>query len=272
MNHDVPGAGALDYHVCQYDGGRLLFRGPPQLVTGDTVLCLGGTETFGKFVPQPWPDRLRALTGRQVVNLGCVNAGLDAFLGDRAVLAMTRRAAVTVVQVMGVQNASNRYYTVHPRRNDRFLGPTPLLRDLFAEVDFTEFHFTRHLVTALADHDPTRFAAVLDDLRAVWLARMRGLLAQAGGWRVVLWMADHDPGDSVLRADPWGVDAVTLDALADDCDLILRVPYSARARALGGAGMAFTWLETAVAQGLPGPAAHDEVATALAAALTTRGA
>jgi hypothetical protein len=269
MNHDVPGAGALDYRICHYGASRLAFRGPPVAADGRHAVCLGGSETFGRFVPHPWPDRLAELTGLRVVNLGCNNAGIDTFLGDGDVLDHVAKASVTVVQVMGAQNLSNRYYAVHPRRNDRFLGPTPLLRHLFADVDFTEFHFTRHLVTSLAARAPDRFAVILAELRAVWLSRMQALLAQAGGRRIVLWMADHRPGDaeSALGSDPWGLDADLLAALAPDCDAIVTAVPGPRARALGSAGMVFSPLEAVAAQGLPGPATHDETAAAVAAAL-----
>ena len=201
MNHDVPGAGALDYHICHYGASRLPFRGPRQHPQGRYIVALGGTETFGRFVPRPWPDRLAALTGLQTINLGCANAGIDSFLGDPDVLAMLGGAAVTVVQVMGAQNLSNSYYSVHPRRNDRFLGPTPLMRQVFPDLDFTEFHFTRHLLSALADRAPDRFAVLQAELRRVWLTRMRDLLARAGGRRIVLWMADHPPAPSDMTAD-----------------------------------------------------------------------
>lgn len=269
MNHDVPGAGALDYHICHYGASRLAFRGPPGRAEGRFAVCLGGTETFGKCVPHPWPDRLAGLTGLPVINLGCVNAGIDAFLGDPEVLTLTKAATATVVQIMGAQNLSNRYYAVHPRRNDRFLGPTPLLRHLFANVDFTEFHFTRHLVTALANHAPDRFAAVLAELRSVWLARMRRLLAQAGGTRIVVWIADHPPqmATSAPYADPWGIDADLLAALAPDCDAIVQAVPSPQARNLRRTGMVFAPVEAIAAQGLPSPAAHDETAQAIATAL-----
>lgn len=267
MNQDVPGAGALDYHICHYGASRLVFRGPLRRPDGPFAVCLGGSQTFGKFVPHPWPDRLEHLTGLPTVNLGCANAGLDAFLGDPTVLAMVADAAVTVIQLTGAQKVSNRYYAVHPRRNDRFLGPTPLMRHVFFDVDFTEFHFTRHLVTALADRAPDRFPALLTELRTVWLTRMRRLLKQAGGRRIVLWMADHAPDAAAGDTDPWGIDADLLQALQPDCDEIVQAVTSPRARALGTDGMIFAGLQAAVAQGLPGPAAHDETATAVADAL-----
>ncbi len=60
---------------------------------------------------------------------------------------------MTVIQVMGAHNMSNRFYAVHPRRNDRFLRASlGCCKTIYPEVDFTEFNFTRHMLTALATH------------------------------------------------------------------------------------------------------------------------
>ena len=71
------GDGALDYYPCRYGSSKLLFRGPRRSL--DTAFCavLGGTEAYGKFVPQPFPDLVEAATGVRMVNLGCMNAGVD---------------------------------------------------------------------------------------------------------------------------------------------------------------------------------------------------
>ena len=56
-----------------------------------------------------------------------------------------------MIQVSGAQNLSNRFHAVHPRRNDRFLRASTLLKTIYRDVDFTEFNFTRHLLTTLRD-------------------------------------------------------------------------------------------------------------------------
>lgn len=53
----LQGAWPLDYKLVTYEGSPMRFRGPQIDLTKPFLLCLGGSETFGKFVPQPYPDR-----------------------------------------------------------------------------------------------------------------------------------------------------------------------------------------------------------------------
>lgn len=130
---------------------------------------------MGLDVDSPYPDLLAAMTGRVVVNLGCAQAGPDAFLGDAA-LQLAMRADRAVVELPDIRNLSNRFYLVHPRRNDRFVAPSSQLRALFPEVDFSAIHFTRHLIATLDLVCDERCAEVLADLHRTWLRRMAVLL------------------------------------------------------------------------------------------------
>jgi hypothetical protein len=204
MAYAYPGEGALDYYPCRYGKSKILFRGPRRDLEQPFVAVLGGTETYGKFLPLPYPALTEEATGIRMVNLGCVNAGLDVYLNEPVIPDILGRARVTVIQLMGAQNMSNRYYAVHPRRNDRFLRASGLLRTIYREVDFTEFNFTRHMLTTLQSISPQKFEVVVDELKAAWVARMSLLLDQARGKTVLLWMADRPPSATVA---PGGSDA-----------------------------------------------------------------
>lgn len=266
MVYAFPGAGALDYSPCHYGGSRLTFRGPPRATNGVFVACLGGTEAYGKFVPRPFPDLVEAGLGLPVANLACANAGPDAYLAEEGIIALAGRAQAVILQLSGAQNLSNRYYAVHPRRNDRFLGATPLLRGLFREIDFTEFTFTRHLLTTLQAASAERFELVAAELRAAWVSRMQLLLARLACPVILLWMADPPP-PSGQRADlgrePVLVDAAMLSALRQAAHDLVMVPPSAAARSSGCDGMAYGPLEGPAAARLPGPLHHAEAAAAL---------
>jgi len=271
MAYDYPGEGALDYYPCRYGKSKLLFRGPRRDLERPYVAVLGGTETYGKFVPVPYPVLVEEATGVRMVNLGCVNAGLDVYVNDPAVLEIAAGALATVVQIVGAQNLSNRFYAVHPRRNDRFLAASALLRELYPEVDFTEFHFTRHLLQSLHAQAPERFKVVAAELCATWVARMVGLLDHIPGKTVLMWLADHAPPPPGrhpdLLADPLMIDADMIATARAHASAYLEVVSSAAARAGGLAGLAFAPLEQPAALEVPGPAVHREVARALAVAL-----
>ena len=263
------GAGALDYFPCRYGVSKAVFRGPERDLTQPYIAVLGGSPTFGKYVAQPFPALVERVLGRQVVNFGSQNAGPDFYLSDPGLLDVASQATAVVVQISGAEGLSNPFYTVHSRRNDRFLATTPLLRDLFPEVDFTDIHFTRHLLLVLQRTDPARFAQVVTGLRANWLEKMRALLARLPARRLLLWLADSTPageGDA-FGPSPLFIDADLLEALRPEVSGIVALVPSPRARTMAAFDMTYPETEAAQAACLPGAAAHAEVAAELAPAL-----
>lgn len=267
MAYSYAGAGALDYSPCRYGGSRLIFRGPCRDLSRPYVAVLGGTETYGKFVADPFPAMTEALTGLRMVNLGLVNAGPEAFLRDRGVMEIAAGAQLVVLQVMGAQNLSNRYYRVHPRRNDRFLAATPLLRGLYREVDFTEIHFTRHLLARLHATSADRFEEVAEDLRACWVRQMKALIAAIPVPVVLVWLGGGPPPVPErrvdLRREPLVIDKEMLDALRPGLSLCLDLHPTEGAKQAGVEGMILGTMDGPAARGLPGPAWHAEIAERL---------
>lgn len=267
MAYEYPGDGSLDYYPCRYGTSRVLFRGPRRDLDRPYVVTLGGTETYGKFVPEPYPALMEAATGLRVVNLGYANAGLDLYLKDPDVLDTASRAHLAVVQIMGAQNLTNRFYTVHPRRNDRFLHASAFLRNIYRDVDFTEFSFTRHMLSTLQAVSVDRFEVLAEELRAAWVAGMKALLASLPCKTVLLWVANTPPPApgrrSDLSNDPLLVDAEMIGALRAHAAHYVEVVASHAALLRGTDGMAFAPLDTAAAQGVPGPAVHRQIADQL---------
>lgn len=268
MSYIRMGGAALDYRLCEYDGSRLTFRGPKRQISEPFVAVLGGTETFGKFVPRPFSDRLEDLIGVPCVNLGVQGAGLDAFAHDLGVLSLAGRAQAVVVQALSAHTMSNRFYTVHPRRNDRFLRASNRMKSLFRGVDFTEFHFTNHMLRALAERQPDSFMLLAQELQQAWVARMRLLIDRIGRPVVLLWMADHAPeekrGFDHVASAPFAVTAEMLAMLSADLAGQVCCSASPAALARGSEGMIFPEEERQAALQLLGPAVHQEAAEALA--------
>ncbi len=273
MSFVFPGEKSLDYFPCQYGKSRLQLRGPKREVAGPYVAVLGGTETYGKFVPVPYPALLERGIALPTLNLGCMNSGPDVYLNDPEMMGLACRAAAVVVQIVGAQNISNGYYWVHPRRNDRFLGATPMLRALFPKVDFTEFNFTRHMLVALQRACPDRFEVIAEALRAAWVLRMQQLLAGLKERAVLLWMSNTAPPHPERRVDlnqtPLLIDSEMIAAVGQHASSYVEVVYSDEGKSRGCEGMAFAAVDSSAAEELPSPALHAEVAAALLPRVTT---
>ena len=257
----------LDYQPCRYGTSRTLFRGPAKSLDGRYVAVLGGTEVYGRFVEQPFPDLLERRLNRTTVNFGCMNAGLDVFINDPVIMRACTQAALTVVQIVGAQNMSNRFYTVHPRRNDRFLRPARRMTEIWPDVDFSEIHFTRHLLKTLRDTSPDRFEMLRQELSEAWVARMKSMVRDIGGRVVLLWMSDRQPEDAAnysLDGGPLFVTREMLEAMRQDVLDIVEVVAPHRYGPAETEGMIFPELERPVAECLPGPRMHGRAAEALA--------
>ncbi|WP_187429097.1 hypothetical protein ROLI_004990 [Roseobacter fucihabitans] len=270
MTYDVLGAGALDYAPCRYGNSKLLFRGPERRIDVPYVAFLGGTETYGKFIKCPYPALVESDLGVNCINFGISNAGIDVMLCDQMLGDAANGAEVTVIQVIGAQNLSNRFYTVHPRRNDRFVSASTLLMSIYPEVDFAEFHFTKHMLSCLLEVSTDRFSAVKAELQMAWSARMKLLMNRISGQKVLLWFSDHPP----LEEGPVGVNPsmekaplfVTRKMLKDlnsIADGYVEVVATPQALAAGVDGMVFSQMEAMAAAEMLGPKAHGEVALKL---------
>lgn len=271
MNMTSPIPGALEYFPCRYGSSKLLFRGPPRRIRGDYVACIGGSETFGQFIARPWPALLEDRVGLPCINLGCRNAGIDAFLSCPGLIDIASMARVTILQVMGALNMSNRFYTVDPRRNHRFIRASRHLKAIYPEVDFREFEQTIQMLTALARICPNRLQQVRREVQTAWVARMRSLIAQIGGKVVLLWLADHAPyckaeGGTICR-DPLFVDKAMLNAVCGGTAAQVDIVVSPEEIGWGRSDMVFGEMERAAASAMLGPVAHDRAAKALDSAL-----
>ena len=275
MTFDALGPGALDYLPCRYGSSKLLFRGPRRSLAEPYVAFLGGTETYGKFIERPFSDLVEEQTGITSVNFGYPNAGIDVFSHDPFVTAAAAKAKVTVFQILGAQNMTNRFYSVHPRRNDRFVAASKLLQTIYREVDFAEFHFNKHMLTRLNDISAERFDTVRQELQEAWMARMRLMLGQMRGKTVLLWFAQHPPRTEEemlatpdgLGLDPLFITREMVNEIAHFATEVVEVVASPQAVSAGTEGMVFSELESMAASEIMGPVAHREVADAVLDAL-----
>ncbi len=264
--HQTGPDGAADA-ACQYGASGLWFRGPARSTDKPFIACVGADETFGRFVPDPYASLLERRLGRRCINLGSLFTGAEALSQDESLREIVNKAELCVLQPPCVLGQSNRYYRVHPRRNDRFLGPTPNLVALYPEVDFTEVHFVRHLVTLLQSYSDARFELVAQELREAWLEAMKGFATGVDAPVILLLLQTSDPaadhsGTDIAR-DPVPVTEAMFKRLGQVCagSLSLTVRPSADSDHLED--VLFGTLQQPIAEHVLGPATHRQVADAL---------
>ena len=267
MSFEHRGRMPLDYDLVDYPGSVLRFRGPKADFDQPFVVCIGGAETFGRFIHAPFPMQLDQKLPVQVVNMGVVSAGMDVIMTDPAIRNAMERANQIVLQVPSATNMTNRFYSVHSRRNDRFLMASSMLRTIYRDVDFTEFHFTRHLLAHLKSLSEDRFAILRHEIQAAWQARMSRFLAGMGKPVHLLWIANHAPpeegGRGGIGAEPLLVTRELIDTVVGGAASVTIATDKHGAPGPSTRGMFFAEREAAAARALPGPRAHDIAAEAL---------
>lgn len=226
------------------------------------MACIGGTETYGRFVSDPFPALLERRLGGACVNFGSINSGLDSILNDPELMRLACGAEACVVQLPGAQNLSNRLYRVHPRRNDRFLEASKLLTALYDEVDFTEFHFNKHLLTRLQDLSQGRFEIVREELRQAWMARMRTLVEAIDGQVLLLWLryAPPEDGETPLGDEPLMVTPDMVNSLRGAVASIIELPVKMAGESEELGDMIFGTMQEPAAEHMIGPATHQIIA------------
>ena len=265
MSFDALSPGGLDYLPCRYGNSKVQFRGPRRCLDGRFVAFFGGTTTYGKYIQTPFCDSIEAGLGIICANFGSVNGGVDLLASDPFLRNVSGKAAVSVIQITSPRNMSNRFYRVHPRRNDRFVEASPLLRAMYRDIDFAEFNFTNHVLQRLVTVSPDRFELVLDELRTAWVARMRLVLSQISGKTVLLWASARRPEDmgDCIDADPAFVTRMMLDQISPMATQYVEVVSTEAAKAAGTDGMVLGELDVPAASQILGPYTHDDIATAL---------
>ncbi|MCA0873977.1 DUF6473 family protein [Seohaeicola saemankumensis] len=263
MSFEGTGTTASGAMPCRYGQSKLRVRGPKRSPEGPYFAVLGGSETYGRFVTRPFADLIETTLGQTCVNLGSINTGLDSVVNDPDILQVAAQADMAVMQLPGAQDMSNRFYRVHPRRNDRFLEPTPLLRSIFRDVDFTEFHFNRHLLDSLQRLSPDRFSTIRRELQNLWLTRMHLLIEALDGRVILLWLRYTDQGPGKADTGPYLVTADMVRSLAGKVEAIVDVPVQEAATTQELDQMDYGPLQAPAAAHSIGPQSHARIARRL---------
>ena len=270
MKHEILSDPSLSYAPFRYGLSRQFFRGPRRNLDAPYVAFIGGTETYGKFIERPFPDLVEASLGMTCANFGLVNAGVDAYVNDPAIISACHDAKVTVIQILGAQNLSNRFYKVHPRRNDRFLSASTVMKAVYSDTDYADFSFNRHMLLQLYHQYAVRFDILRNELQEAWSTRMNTLIESIDGPVVLLWLSDQPLTDlkwndrpEPFRHDPLFVTRTMVEKLMTKASYLVEVQPSVEARQRGTEGMVFPMLSSGAASEMAGVQAHSETATKL---------
>lgn len=259
MSFEQRGRMPLDYQPSALPGSALRFRGPMNAENRPAVVCVGSSETFGRFIDAPFAAQLDEALDGPVLNLGVMNAGLDVMMNDPAIASAVANAEAVVMQITSAHNMTNRFYSVHPRRNDRFLSASAMLRTIYPQVDFTEFHFTRHLLSDLRGTSEDRFEIIRTELASAWVARMRRYLNSLAVPVHLLWLSNHKPDtpeDADLAHHPLFVTSKMLEEVREDAASLTIVAPDKSGDADPVQGKYYGPKEEAAARLLPGPNLH----------------
>lgn len=228
MSYETVIQNGQQYDTYRFGRSRQIFRGPKPDLTQPYIACIGGSETYGKFVEQPFPALLQTSMGSTVANWGTPDAGPAFFLKDPVMLEACSNARLCVIQVMPALNMSNRLYSVFHRRNCRLKESSDMLQLLYPTVDFTRYSYVFNMLSQLQATDEEKFTLVENELRLAWIARMKELLEAIEVPKILLWISQRSPDDKSGRLSPRSpgtnpalVDRQMLDAITPLADGIV---------------------------------------------------
>ena len=210
---NLVGAGEMSFRTPRPHAARLSARSPirgrfygsaGRLAGWIGPICCAsaGPRPSGASSMPPLPRNWDTALQIDVVNMGVMNGGLDVLSGGSGHRHSTGAARRPwSLQITGAQTMTNRFYAVHPRRNDRFIKATPILRTIFRDVDFHRVP----LHPASSDPSPPRCRRTVSPCSRrscglAWLARMSAFLRRTRVPVHLLWLSRRAPGDTAARA------------------------------------------------------------------------
>lgn len=271
MSYHESGATGVEESVCRYGTSKMWFRGPKRALHVPYVACVGGTETFGRFVDSPFPAVLEQRLKKQCLNLGSLFMGAEGLAWDPEILNLMNGAEVCVLQLPPALNQSNRFYRVHTRRNDRVLEATSDLLALYPEVDFADVHFVRHLMSRLQEFSDARFEVVAAELRRAWAEALRTLLDKVSSRVLLLWLDwDHSAAvgpDARGVPDLVPITQALIDGVSDGGVATVKMTVRPSGASDDLEDMLFGTMQQPMAEYMIGPATHRAIAERLLPAI-----
>ncbi len=188
MGYGIAIEEAGEIELYRFGRSKQVYRGPQPDLRQPYYAFIGGSEPFGKFVLEPFPQLVEKATGITCANWGSPGAGPGFFLKDPVILEACSEAEICVVQVMDPVALSNRMYSVFPRRNLRLHSVSETMKQLYPDVDFGKFKYVPAMLRKLQEVDSKAYVVVEREQQSAWLSRMLELLQDIETDKLLLWL------------------------------------------------------------------------------------
>jgi|JRYL01.1.fsa_nt_gb hypothetical protein len=178
----------FDYDLVTHPGlGEELFRGPAVADGAPYMVCIGGAQTFGRFVARPFAQTLGAAMGLPCRNLGLGGAGPRFALRDD-VRRVLDRAKLVVVQYFSGRSASCSLFdnSETGRASGRYLPTSKYMR------------FEQFFERMAERQEPHLLQRIVEEMREDYVDAMVRLARSLQVPKVALWISqrvpDYPPG------------------------------------------------------------------------------
>ncbi|MBK1648036.1 DUF6473 family protein [Rhabdochromatium marinum] len=179
----LPGSDAIPH-----PNGEVYYRGPApsNLAQGGYLACIGGAQTLGRFVAQPYSEQLGKTLGLETLNLGHGGGKPRYFLECPGILEHINKAALVVVQIPSARGVETSFFKPISIKNailqDKRPGYSKSPR--FADKVYKEF---------LENEAPEIIDQLQREIRANWMEEMTELLTAIQVPKVLLWFSTRTP-------------------------------------------------------------------------------
>jgi glycosyltransferase involved in cell wall biosynthesis len=179
----LPGSDAIPH-----PNGEVYYRGPApsNLTEGGYLACIGGAQTLGRFVTQPYSDQLGKTLGLETLNLGHGGGKPRYFLECPGILEHLNKAALVVVQIPSARGGETSFFKPVSIKNAVLQNKRPgySKSPRFADKAYKEF---------LENESPELVAQLQSEIRENWMEEMTQLLTAIQVPKVLLWFSTRTP-------------------------------------------------------------------------------
>src|SRR5580692_10888492 len=103
--YEAEDAGIVDYGYTTLEGCSFAIRGAVERGdNGRNIACLGSAATFGRYIEQPYPQRIGEMLHANVTNLGFGGARFETYLKEPATLAFCKASDLVVLELMSARS------------------------------------------------------------------------------------------------------------------------------------------------------------------------